>query len=123
MKASSYGPADVPASHRAPLRRAQPLHPAVPSRRELAPLERGRPFPRHPHHDRVEVLAALRRTRPGRTTTTRFAGLRVTPAFPPPCPRGRLRGRHGAVARLLRALLRTFPRPLRPTTPLSWATA
>src|SRR5436309_2793591 len=40
MKVTSYGPADVPASHRAPLRRAQPLHPAVPSRRQLAPLER-----------------------------------------------------------------------------------
>src|SRR5438876_7125740 len=99
MKVTSYGPADVPASHRAPILRAQPLHPAVTSRRQLAPLERGRPFPRHPHHDRVEVLAALRRARPGRTTRTRFAEVRVSPAIAPPPVRRRPHGRHGAVAR------------------------
>src|SRR5437899_10905220 len=99
MKVTSYGPADVPASHPAPLRRAQPLQPAVPWRRELAPLERGRPFPRHPHHDRVEVLAALRRARPGRTAATRFADVRVSPAIAPPALRRRPHGRHGAVAR------------------------
>src|SRR5205809_1121038 len=109
----SHGSADLPAGDRAPLGGAQPLDPAIPAGRELASLERGRPDARHPHHDRVQVPAALRRARARGAAGPRFSDVRVSPPVLASPVRRRPFRRRRSAPRSGRLLRRVFPIPLR----------
>src|SRR5437867_3122208 len=109
----SHGSADLPAGDRAPLGGAQPLDPAIPAGRELASLERGRPDARHPHHDRVQVPAALRGTRARGAAGPRFSDVRVSPPVLASPVRRRPFRRRRSAPRSGRLLRRVFPIPLR----------
>src|SRR5438093_489759 len=109
----SHGSADLPAGDRAPLGGAQPLDPAIPAGRELASLERGGPDARHPHHDRVQVPAALRRARARGAAGPRFSDVRVSPPVLASPVRRRPFRRRRSAPRSGRLLRRVFPIPLR----------